>query len=80
VGYQHWIGRVDGRSCPSYPVCSAYAREAIRRYGLLWGSLLMLDRLIHEAGDLRRGPRIVVNGEVRLHDPLARNAFWLEAR
>lgn len=75
--YRHVVGDIDGRSCPSYPVCSSYARQAFAEYGWLVGSWLMLDRLIHEGGDLQSGPRIVFGDEVRLHDPLRRNSFWL---
>ena len=75
--YQQIAGKIDGRSCPSYPVCSSYARQAFFEYGWLFGSWLTMDRLIHEADDLRKGPRIVFDGEARLHDPLHRNSFWL---
>jgi len=75
--YQHVVGDMDGRSCPSYPVCSLYAKQAFSQHGWLIGSWLMLDRLIHEADDLQHGPWIVVKGETRLHDPLSRNSFWL---
>lgn len=75
--YQRVIGHLDGKSCPSHPVCSLYAREAISRHGLLLGSWLALDRLIHEADDLQRGPWIDSDGERRLYDPLARNDRWL---
>ncbi|MBL4775140.1 MAG: membrane protein insertion efficiency factor YidD [Mariprofundus sp.] len=78
--YQHIIGSNDGRSCPSYPVCSQYAAQAIDRYGLLLGSWLTLDRLIHEADDLQLGPWLIFGTETRLHDPLERNAFWLQLR
>jgi len=80
VFYQHVIGPLDGRGCPSYPVCSAYARQALARHGLGLGSWLVLDRLIHEGGDLRRGPWVVVDGRRRLYDPLARNDAWLRSR
>ncbi len=76
--YQHVIGRLDGRSCPSYPVCSVYARQALDEHGWLFGSWLIMDRLIHEADDLQHGPWIVFEGETRLHDPLSRNDFWLK--
>ncbi|TLS67310.1 membrane protein insertion efficiency factor YidD [Mariprofundus erugo] len=75
--YQYVLGPLDGRSCPAYPVCSAYAAESLHRYGLLTGSWLMLDRLIHEGDDLKHGPWVMVDGERRLFDPLERNAFWL---
>lgn len=76
--YQQVVGDLDGRSCPSYPVCSRYARQALSEQGWLVGSWLVLDRLIHEADDLRRGPWMVFKGERRLHDPLHRNSFWLQ--
>ena len=75
--YQHVLGDLDGRSCPSYPVCSLYARQAIAEYGWLVGSWLMIDRLIHEADDLDTGHFIVYQGKNRLYDPLQRNSFWL---
>lgn len=75
--YQRVVGEMDGRSCPSYPVCSVYARQALERHGLLIGSWLILDRLLHEADDLQQGRWVVVAGSKRLYDPLARNDFWL---
>jgi len=76
--YQHVLGHLDGRSCPAYPVCSVYAREAIERHGALVGSWLMIDRLIHEINDLKVGPWIKWTDKTRLYDPLDRNDFWLE--
>lgn len=75
--YQRVVGSHDGRSCPSYPVCSAYARQAFDVHGLLFGSWLALDRLIHEGGDLRRARKVWVDGRVRSYDPLSRNDFWI---
>jgi len=76
--YQHMIGTLDGRSCPSYPVCSQYGKQAMQDYNVLFASWLIFDRLIHEGGDLQRGPWLIVDGEMRLNDPLERNAFWLK--
>lgn len=76
--YQKAIGSLDGRSCPSYPICSAYAAQALQKHGILIGGWAILDRLIHEGGDLEAGPWVSVNGELRLYDPLERNDFWLE--
>lgn len=77
--YQHVVGHLDGRACPAYPVCSAYAREAIQQHGALVGSWLMIDRLIHEIDDVNIGPWVNWKGEKRLYDPLKRNDFWLES-
>ncbi len=78
--YPQVIGERDGRSCPSYPVCSLYARQALQHYGLLLGSWIALDRLIHEGGDLATGPFVRVQGETRLYDTLERNTFWIGGR
>jgi putative component of membrane protein insertase Oxa1/YidC/SpoIIIJ protein YidD len=76
--YRHLLGTLDGRDCPSYPVCSLYASRAFHQHGMLIGSWLMLDRLIHEGDDLKRGPWVVVDGEERLFDPLSRNTAWFD--
>jgi putative component of membrane protein insertase Oxa1/YidC/SpoIIIJ protein YidD len=75
--YPQAIGERDGRPCPSYPVCSLYAHQALERYGLLLGSWIALDRLIHEGGDIATGPFVRVQGESRLYDTLERNTFWI---
>jgi len=76
--YQQLAGPLDGRSCPSFPVCS-YARQALQAHGLLVGSWLILDRLIHEADDVHNGPWLLAADGKRLYDPLARNDFWLDS-
>jgi len=76
--YRHVMGQLDGRSCPSYPVCSLYASQAIERYGFLLGSWLTIDRVIHEGDDLYQGQWLNIDGETRLYDPLSRNDFWMQ--
>lgn len=44
-GYQRYISPLTGPHCRFHPTCSAYAREAIRRYGVLRGLWLGLRRL-----------------------------------
>ena len=75
--FSHVLGELDGRACPSYPVCSLYATQAVRKHGLWLGSWLMLDRLIHEGDEIYRGRWLTIDGEQRLYDPLQRNDFWL---
>lgn len=76
--FRHVIGELDGRSCGSYPVCSSYAAEAIKRYGFIYGSWFAMDRIIHEVGDMRESNWIIIDGKRRLYDPLSRNDFWLD--
>lgn len=74
--YQRFLGPHWGNRCPSYPSCSQYALLAIRKHGALIGTMLVFDRLQHEAGEGRTSPRIRVRGEMKLFDPLENNDFW----
>jgi len=75
--YSQLIGQLDGRSCPSYPVCSVYASQAFSRHGVWLGSWLVLDRLIHESDDIHLAQVVRIEGVDRVFDPLERNDFWL---
>lgn len=74
--YREYISPVDGGRCPSYPSCSHYALQAVKKHGSLLGLLLTFDRLIHEADEVHRTPLIKINGEYRYFDPIENNDFW----
>jgi len=44
--YQRWISRAVPRRCRYEPTCSAYAVEAIERFGALRGTILAAWRLL----------------------------------
>ncbi|HSB68371.1 MAG TPA: membrane protein insertion efficiency factor YidD [Candidatus Methylomirabilis sp.] len=44
--YQRWVASAFPPACRFAPSCSAYAFEAIERYGLMHGSWLTLRRLL----------------------------------
>lgn len=44
--FQIWISPLDGPSCRFRPVCSAYGREAVRKYGAFLGGVLAGDRIL----------------------------------
>ena len=44
-GYQRYISPLLGPHCIYTPTCSAYALEAIRKYGALKGSWLAIKRI-----------------------------------
>ncbi|MDR2471192.1 MAG: membrane protein insertion efficiency factor YidD [Treponema sp.] len=44
--YQQAISPYLRPRCRYYPSCSAYAREAVQKYGALRGSLLALKRIM----------------------------------
>ncbi|MDQ6978873.1 MAG: membrane protein insertion efficiency factor YidD [Mariprofundaceae bacterium] len=78
LSYRTFFTSLDGRDCPSWPVCSAYAAQAIQHYGVGLGSWLMLDRLIHEHDDVRSAPHVLIADEARVYDPLHNNTHWME--
>ncbi|ULQ58613.1 membrane protein insertion efficiency factor YidD [Brucepastera parasyntrophica] len=53
--YQRYISPLFPASCRYYPTCSAYAYEAIVRYGVVKGLFLSIKRILrchpfHEGG------------------------------
>jgi uncharacterized protein len=46
AAYQRWISPSLPRRCRYEPTCSAYAAQAVRRFGALRGGLLALWRLL----------------------------------
>ncbi|MBC6404754.1 MAG: membrane protein insertion efficiency factor YidD [Rhodospirillales bacterium] len=43
--YRLFLSPFFGRQCRFLPTCSAYAEEALRRHGPVWGSWLAVRRL-----------------------------------
>ncbi len=71
------VGRVDGSRCPSYPSCSAYAREAVARCGPIAGWVLTAGRLLSEADEAAFAPRILVGGRWRVYAPVEDDLAFL---
>jgi uncharacterized protein len=46
AAYQRWISPSLPRRCRYEPTCSAYAAQAVRRFGVLRGALLAAWRLL----------------------------------
>jgi len=45
-GYRYLLSPLLGQRCRFYPSCSEYAQIAIKRFGVLKGSMLTLRRLL----------------------------------
>ncbi|MBU1208015.1 MAG: membrane protein insertion efficiency factor YidD [Proteobacteria bacterium] len=74
--FQTYISPVDGDRCPSYPTCSHYAFQAVRKHGALVGMVMGFGRLIHESDEIQRAPMIWINNSYRSYDPVENNDFW----
>ena len=74
--FQKYISPVDGDRCPCYPTCSQYGLEAIRKHGALVGTVMTVDRLIHESDEIRLVRAIKVYDSYRYYDPVENNDFW----
>lgn len=75
--YQKYISSADGDRCPSYPSCSQYCSEAIKKHGAFLGWIMCSDRLIRDGRDeTRLSAPVWVNGKKRTYDPVSNNDFW----
>jgi hypothetical protein len=74
------ISPVDGDRCPSYPTCAAYSKQAYEKHGALVGTLMTVDRMIHEASESDFSPIVRVYGVNRIYDPVSANEFWKRDR
>jgi putative membrane protein insertion efficiency factor len=81
--YKNFISPVSGDRCRMKPSCSTYSTEAYSRYGFFMGSLLTLDRFLHERDEYKVSPVVCrkksIDGrclELLTLDPLENNVFW----
>ena len=75
--YRKVISPVNGDQSDVAPVHSLYGVQAIRRHGVLLGSLLTTGRLIQEPDTLRFTPVFRERGRVFHYDPLENHTYWL---
>ena len=69
--------RKPGAACPSYPNCSTYALQAMRKHGALLGSFIYVDRFWREATTAGKPPFVNHRGRKLHYDPLEWNDYWL---
>jgi hypothetical protein len=75
--YRTVVTPIDGPRCPHRPTCSAYAREAVSRHGLV-GLWLSYDRLLRgiRSSAVRQLPVTLQHGRIVFLDPLEESTFW----
>ena len=75
--YQEHLSGIDGNRCPMTPSCSEYAAQAIQKHGPVLGWIMACDRLLRCGRDeVALSPKVNVNGQVRVADPVEANDFW----
>ena len=74
--WTHGISRVDGPTCPLYPTCSGFARQAVERHGFLLGSIMAADRILRNHADRTSYELVVRRRRARLSDPVSDHDFW----
>jgi hypothetical protein len=71
--FQEYLSPTDGPRCALYPTCSEYSQHAVRKYGLLRGTVMTFDRILHEPDERRLKPAELIKGAYRVRDPLSEN-------
>ena len=76
AAWHHVLTRADGPRSVMYPTASGFLGQAVAKHGMLIGTVMTTDRLLHEWDEQRRAPRIVKYGIERTYDPVEANDFW----
>jgi putative membrane protein insertion efficiency factor len=77
--YKNYLSKLDGHKCPYYPTCSQFGVESVRRYGVLWGVIMLINRQMREYPNLKIDPiypKVVKYGKLRVYDPPYRAYIW----
>jgi len=81
--YQKFISPVTGDRCRMQPSCSSFSYRAYAQYGVFVGTLMTVDRLLHERDEYRVSPVVCgkkdIEGnclELLTFDPPENNVFW----
>lgn len=71
------LSAVRRGSCPMYPSCSEYSKQAIKKHGMTIGWMMTTDRLLRCGRDeMKLSPQIFINGKLYYYDPLDINDYW----
>jgi len=64
--------------CPSYPNCSEYCLQALKKHGFLLGTFIQVDRFFREFTTVGQPPLVWGHGRWLHYDPLDMNDYWLD--
>lgn len=81
--YRNFISPVIGARCGMEPSCSSFSYKAYAQYGFVVGTLMTVDRLLHERDEYTVSPVVCskkdIEGncmELLTYDPPESNVFW----
>ena len=75
--YQKHMRSYKVSTCPSYPSCSEYGLQAIRKHGSFMGTFMFIDRFFREFTTVGTPPQVRRHGRNLHYDPLEANDYWL---
>ena len=75
--YQKHMRSYKVSTCPSYPSCSEYGLQAIRKHGSVMGTFMFIDRFFREFTTVGTPPQVRRQGRSLHYDPLEENDYWL---
>ena len=73
--FQKVISPVDGATCDFYPTCSAYAKDALKKHGLVIG-LAMANERTNRYHSPEGYELIYKFDRYYIYDPVENNDFW----
>ena len=73
--FQKVISPVDGATCDFYPTCSAYAKDALKKHGLVVG-LAMANERTNRYHSPEGYELIYKFDRYYIYDPVENNDFW----
>jgi putative membrane protein insertion efficiency factor len=73
--FQKVISPVDGATCEFYPTCSAYAKDALQKHGLVIG-LAMANERVNRYHSPEGYEIIYKFNRYYIYDPVENNDFW----
>ena len=77
--YQENISQHDGARCLYYPTCSAFYREAVKQYGFIWGSIMVVDRMVYREDPASMRYYDLIDERGSYSDPVYHNYIFEES-
>jgi len=74
--YQENISQHDGARCLYYPTCSAFYREAVKQYGFVWGSIMVVDRMVYREDPASMRHYDLIEERESYSDPVCHNYIF----